>query len=482
MLAVSWIDLVIVIGYLLAMMGVGIWSSRKVRNLADYSLAGRSLGYPVMIGTLVGATIGAASTFGKAAKAHEVGSFLFLATLGYPIGLILFGFFSSQLRKAELWTIPEAIRMRYGRGMETVIGAVMLVAVIAVFGVQIIGMGAIFSSVGKSFGLTSNSAILIAGSVIIFYNMVGGLFAVAYTDLIQSLIMVVGVGILLPAAVWSDVAATGNAWEILKPQPGNFLGGMTPLYVISIFLIDIPFCLVDPGLWQRANAARNEKVIRRSMFVTAGVYLYWSLVCVALGVLGAALIPNIAPQYGSVDALIPALAIRSLPPVALGFCLTGLMAVMMSTASVVLLITGTTLAHDLIKPLRPQTSERTLLISAKITVLIVGIFGIGFALCLKGIFDLLLLAFAIYISGVFFPTLAALYWDRATKAGAVASSVIATMVVVILYALDKPFGIEPIMVSLVVSLLTMVMVSLATHDPLTATPRLLGKTGNRVGR
>lgn len=471
--SISAIDIIIILVYFVMMISVGLWARTKVKSLSDYALASRSLGYPVMIGTLVGAAIGAASTFGKAGKAYQVGAFLFFATMGYAIGLALFGFFSKRLRRAGIWTIPDAVRMRYGRGMETVTGAVMLVAVIAVFGGQIIGMGAIFSSAGRAYGLTYNSAIIIAGSIIIFYTMLGGLFAVAYTDLIQSLIMIIGIGFILPFALASQAVQAHDIWNIIKPEPGNLLGGMTPFYVISIFLIDIPFCLVDPSLWQRAGAARDEKVIRRSMFATAGIYVYWSLVCVFLGVIGAALVPDVTARYGSPDAIIPALTINYLPPVITGFCLAALIAVMMSTASVVLLITGTTISNDLVKPLRPETTEKGLLLSARLTVLVVGILGIVFALCIKGIFDLLLLAFAIYISGVFFPVMGALFWEKATRQGAAASSIGATALVVTLYALDKPFGIEPIMPSLVLSLVLMAVVSMATYKPEKATPKIL---------
>ncbi len=479
-------DVIIIAAYLGAMLGVGIWSSRKIKDLTDFALAGKSLGYPVMIGTLVGAAIGAASTFGKAGKAYHVGSFFFLATMGYAIGLALFGVFSRRLRRAGIWTIPDAIRARYGKGMEIIMGAVMLVAVIAVFGGQIIGMGAIFSSIGGTYGLTYKSSIIIAGAVIVFYTLVGGLFAVAYTDLIQSAIMLVGIGIILPVAVTSKAVEAGIVWDALIPEPGNLLGGMTPLYVVSIFLIDVPFCLVDPSLWQRANAARTGRVAQRSAFVTSGVYIWWSFICVLLGVLGAALIPDVSERLGSSDAVIPALTIKYLPPAAVGLCLSGLMAVMMSTASVVLLITGTTLSNDLVKPLRPEISEKGLLISARVTVLIVGILGIIFALFAKNIFDLLLLAFAIYISGVFFPTMAALYWDKATKTGAAVSAVAATLTVSALYGLKEfgvpmPFGVEPIMISLIVSFVSMYAVSVMTYDPEKATPKIFGDSFQKKG-
>jgi SSS family transporter len=471
---VSWMDVAVIIGYLLMMIGIGIWSSKKVKNLNDYALAGRKLGYPVMLGTLIGACIGAASTIGKAGKAYEIGFIFFVATLGYIIGLIFFGFFSKKLRQINITTIPEALKRRYGTGMEVATGGAMALSVIALFGAQIVGMGLVFSSIGSSYGLNYQTCILIAGGILIFYTLVGGLFAVAYTDMIQTVIMLACIGIIMPIIVLNQVSME-NLSVLLKPHPGPILGGMTPFYVLSIFIIDFAFCMVDPGLWQRANAARDEKVIKRSMLVTAGIYFYWSLVIVFLGVAGTLLIPDVVARYGSADAIIPALIVNYMPPVVVGLCLVALMAVMMSTASVALLIVGTTVASDLVPAIRPNTSEKGLLIYAKMSILIFGVLGIICALIMKGVFDILLLAFAIYVSAVFVPVMAAFYWEKATKAGAIVSSIVATIVVVALYALNKPYGMEPILISLVVSFVLMWGVSQITYKPESATPRLIPK-------
>jgi solute:Na+ symporter, SSS family len=479
---VSIIDLAIILGYLLVMLGVGLWFQRKAKNLTDYALAGKSLGYVVMIGTLVGACIGAASTMGKAGKSYESGIIFLIAGAGYVTGLILFGFFSKRLREIGIWTVPDALRKRYGPGMDLATGAAMFLTVIAIFGGQIIGIGLIFTAVGKSFGLTYTTAILLSGVILIFYTMVGGLFAVVYSDLIQSAIMLLSIGLILPIVVLTRSSELGQTWTLLQPHAGNLLGGMSPFYLVSILIIDATFCMIDPGLWQRANAAKSTSVIRTSMFVTAGVYVYWSVVCVLLGVLGSGLIPNIVAKYGSTDAIIPVLVVSYLPPVIKGLCLTGLMAVMMSTASVCLLISGTTVANDLVKPFRPEMKDKGLLLTAKLTILIVGALGIVFALFMKSLFDILLLAFAVYVSAVFVPIMAALFWDKATRQGAIVSSIVSTVICVGLYAVKmfmKVSWLEPIMVSLVASLFIMVGVSLATYKPESATPRLFPKRGEQ---
>ena len=212
--SISWVDVSIILLYLAGMVVIGIWASRRVKNLEDYSLAGKSLGYLVMIGTLVGAAIGAASTMGKAGKAYEMGIIFITAGFGYVAGLIAFGLLSGKLRRLGIWTIPEALYKRYGKGINLACGAAMFITVIALFGGQIIGIGLIFTAAGKSLGLTYTTAIILAGAIMILYTVLGGLLAVAYTDLIQTLIMLVSIGIILPVFVLASDsgAALADAW------------------------------------------------------------------------------------------------------------------------------------------------------------------------------------------------------------------------------------------------------------------------------
>ena len=476
---ISWIDISVIAVYLLLMIGVGIWFQRKIKNLDDYALAGKSLGYVVMIGTLVGAAIGAASTMGKAAKAYEMGIIFVTAGFGYIAGLIVFGLLSSRLRKLGIWTIPDALYKRYGSGINLACGTAMFITVIALFGGQIIGIGLIFTAVGQSMGLTYSTSIILAGVIMIIYTVLGGLFAVAYTDLIQSIIMLVSIGVIMPVLLLSGdgMATLVSNWQ--STQAGT-VGGVSPVYLVSIWIIDFCFCMVDPGLWQRANAAKSGKVIKNSLFVTAGIYLYWSVIVVILGILGISLLPQVASTYGSTDAVIPAMIVKFLPPGIVGLCLAGLMAVMMSTASVALLIAGTTVANDVIKAARPQTSEKKLLLWAKIVIVTVGALGIVFALFMRGIFDILLLAFAVYISAVFVPSMAAFFWKQATRQGAIVSSIVSTIVCVALYAIKQFIEIpwlEPIIISLAVSLILMWIVSKMTYKPEQATPILVMKGG-----
>ncbi len=470
------IDIGIIVVYMLALLGVGFYASRKIKDTMDFSIAGRKIGFPILLGTLIGTSIGAASTMGKAGKAYEIGIALFFATMAYAIGLFIFGLMAPAIRRLKVWNIPDALFLRYGNGMRLAFAITMVISVTALFGTQLIAVGLTITSMMGDLGISYFEAILGAGIIMVLYTMMGGLLAVAYTDLIQTIIMLAAVGILLPIFVIADFGAATTI-IYLTPPSGNFWGGLTAIYIISIVLIDLPFSLIDPSLWQRAAASRDSSSIRQAMFLTSGVYVYWSFVVVFLGIAASHIFPQLAGTTEGVDAAIPNLIVQYMPVGLKGLCLAAMMAIMMSTADTVLLIAGTSFSRDIFQPLRPQTTDKTLLSISRVFILLIGLLGIVFALTMKGIFDLMLLAFAIFVSGGFIPIMAALFWKKATKAGAIVSSITASLSVVALYGLKMaemlPQWIEPIIISISLSFILMLVVSRLTYHPETTTPRLI---------
>jgi SSS family transporter len=469
----STADLVVLALYFLLLIAIGYYASRKVKGLEDYTIAGRRLGYPVLLGTLIGTAVGAAATIGKAGKAYELGGIMVISGVSYALGLFLFAFIAPIIRRARIWTIPDALEMRYGGTLRVVAAVVMILAVVALFGAQLIAVGLSVTAVLGAFGISYTEAIIGAGIIMVLYTMMGGLIAVAYTDLIQSAIMIVAVGILLPVFATMEIGGPAAAWNVLQPGSARFWGEMTVAYAVSLFLLDIAFCLIDPSLWQRAAAARNASAIRNSMFITSGIYILWSAVVVYLGLMAIHMFPGLGEAAGGADSAIPRMIITYMPPIIRGICLAAMMAIMMSTADTALLIAGTTFSRDIVQFYRPQTADRTLLIGARGFIACIGVLGVVFALNMEGIFDILLLAFAIFVSGIFIPTMAAFFWRKATRAGAIVSSIAASIAVVLLYGLKLsdmlPGWIEPIIISIFISFILMIGISIATYRPETAT-------------
>jgi len=479
---VEALDLGIIVLYFAGSLAVGYWASRQISSADDFSVAGGKLKYPVLLGTLVATAIGASATMGRAGKAYDVGIIIFIAGIAYAAGLYLFSYLAPVIKRIGVWSIPQALNLRYGRNFRIIAAIVILVAIIGVFGAQLIAFGVVVVTLFPDAGVTYEQAVIGAALIMVVYTALGGFLAVAYTDLVQTIIMIIAIGMLLPIIVVTDMGGPSEAVKGLSPPGGNWMGGLTMVYLVSIFLIDIPVSLLDMSLWQRTGAAQSVQHIRKGVRMTAGAFIVWSFIVVALGMYASQLVPDLASTAAGPDAAIPALVVEYMPPVIKGLCLAALLAVIMSTADTVLLIGGTTVAIDIVSALRENIGGAMQIRIARWTVLIIGAIGALFAISIRGVFEVLLLAFAIYVASLFVPTMAAIFWRKATSAGAIWSTGVAFVSVLCLYFAKftggLPAWIEPIIVSQVLSLGVMVAVSEWTYRDDNSSVRLLDRAAS----
>jgi SSS family solute:Na+ symporter len=373
------------------------------------------------------------------------------------MGFIAFAFLAYAIRKIKYWTVPSILKARYGNGAMIVTAFLLIPGLIALTGIQIAALGTVFNATGVSW-INFQTAAIIAGVVMIAYTIAGGMFAIAYTEIVQAVLILVIIGIAMPIFLFngtqlSDVVAK------LPPQMWNFWGGASPQTMVMWFLSIAPMCLIDVSLWQRASSAKSENVAFRSVLISGGIYLLYGVVVVSIGILGAYLYPNLVKDYGNADLIMPIMILNNLPTGMIGLAIAAIFAVLMSTAASTMMVAGMTVSSDIARLFKPTLSDKGSLIIARITIVIIGAIGILFSLQKMGIYDMLLLTFAIFISIALVPVMAALFWDKATKAGAIASMCSGAPAVVIFYAFNKYLNIEPIFAALV----AMVVVSLVTY-------------------
>lgn len=468
-MTISSIDLWIVGIYFIAMIAIGLRASSKIKGSDDFAVAGKTLKLPILSGTLIGSAIGAAATFGKAGKAYDVGYIIIFSSLSYVVGYLIFSYIAPKLREAQVISIPDALEKRFNKPMRVISAAVLIVTVITVFGAQLIAFGITATAIFGSSGIDYKTAIIIGACIIVIYTLIGGLLAVAYTDLIQVIIMVVAIGIFLPFGIAYNLPAEQSFVDLLNAPQQDFWAGLDMNYLLAFIPTYLAFVLIDPTIWQRCAAAEHAKDLRPAMLMTAAVYTLWSVVVIGLGVMAF----NLMPELNSGDEAISAMVITQLPPVIKGLCLAAIMAIMMSTADSVLLIAGTTFSGDFLKVFKPQMTSQLQLTITRITILVIGVIGTIFALQRSNIFDVMMLSFAIFVSGLFIPVMAALFWKKATNTGAISSALIGIfceLILVTLKSLDiitLPF--EPILLAIILSAVAMVIISLMTekHSKLT---------------
>lgn len=461
---IGTIDTVVFLLYFVAVIIIGLVTFKRVKKDTDYALAGRSLGWSVTIGTLVATMIGASAAMGKAGTAYQYGMGIMWLPIAIFIGYLIFSLFIAQrLRKANVWTVPDLLEKRFGLVVRRLSAIVLVVAVISIFGAQLIAMGIIFKLAGEPLGISYQIAVLVAGLIIVFYTTMGGLYAVAFTDLFQFAIMIPVLAIILPILVFTSGEVTLSSMvSHLEPRMFNMFTGIPFTLILGLLFTYIPGVIIDQSIWQRVASAKNDRIARWSPVISGGIYFYFSLLVILVGMAGAMIYPNLLDVEANADAILPMMLAHFLPKGLTGLGLTSLFAVAMSTASACLLVAAVIVAKDIVPMFtKKDISGSAELRISRIATLAIGLTGVIFALKFSGIFWIMLIAYGIFVGGLFFPIIFSIFWEKATKTAAITSIIGSTIIMVIFLVIDT--DIEAVIPTSIASFVLMVVVSLITY-------------------
>jgi SSS family solute:Na+ symporter len=366
----------IVIAYLIAIFGIGIWGGRKTHTFRDYFSTSGGLGIIVLIGTVLATQWGGVTLLGIVGFGYQHLWFGAWYSLGAVIRFLFWAFLmAAVLRKVNPFSISEWFGMRFDAKNALVMTVLNLIVSLGLLGGQFLAFGTVVS---VFFDVPIRSAVIIGALMVTIYTVIGGMWGVAYTDVVQIIVTTLSaVGMVL--YLW----VTEGGFGTLRTQavyPENYFNAMnvTPLGDLSmgwLFLFTLIFLwLADLFLnhnMQRMVSAKNLKVA------------YWAPV---FGGMGYVLIAYVSPAIGAYarsvlgaglqnpDRAFPLLAQELLPAYLAGLVAAALLAVVMSSGDSYLLGPSTLAANDLYRAFNPQASEeRVLLVSRLITLVYAGI-------------------------------------------------------------------------------------------------------------
>jgi len=302
---------------------------------------------------------------------------------------------------------------------------------------------------------------LLATLVFVIYTGASGLFGVVYTDVIQFFMLVLFVYIMVPISSISSLGGlksylSGIDTSYLVPHiDGRLLGDIVSYLVITI---------AGAEMWQRAFAAKDRRAAKRGMFWGTAVYAVCVCMILVMALAAQQLLPDVIGQYGSTDAVIPALAVTTLPAGLTGLALAGIVSVMMSTADSYLLVSMQTAVDDIGKTIKPDMSEKRELLFSRVLCVVLAAGALVIALYIKSAYTILTMIYNFYAAAAGIPALAALYWKKATSQGMIAAVIGGFVTCAVWRALGSPFGIGGTLPGAAVCLILLVTVSLATYD------------------
>lgn len=406
-----------ILAYILLQLVIAFWFSRRNRNEEDYLLAGRSLG-PWMATFSVFATwFGAETCIGAAGEAYSHGlSGVIADPFGYAIGIVLTGlFFAAALWKRGLVTLADLFRKRYGPGVERLAAIIMIPSSVMWAAAQIRAFGQVLASASE---LGIFAAITLAAAVVIAYTAVGGMWADAVTDLLQGIVLILGV-----FALFAVFVSMGGLQQltVLPAERLSFMHDRTVWDALDTLAIPIFSTIAAQELVSRVLAMRGARLARNATVGAGLLYLVIGLLPVMLG-LGAAAFIGADRNPEQVLALF-AQQHLSLPLYIL--FLGALVSAILSTLSGALLVAGSLAAHNLVAPLRPGISEAVKLKANRLAVIGFGVIAYVSALSSESVYALVQEASGLGSSGLLVMMLFALWGARAGSAASAYAALIA---------------------------------------------------------
>jgi SSS family solute:Na+ symporter len=451
-----WVDMAIIVGYLVVMIGIGVYFLRRQQRVDEYFVGDRNIG-PGHVGFSVVATdVGGGFSIGLGGLGFTMGLagswLLFSGLVGaWMAAVILIPRVKKLGDKFGFLTYPDYLEHRFDGRTRTLAALVSGIGYAGFVGAQILAGAKLCSAV---FDITILTAVLIMAGVVIVYTAFGGLQAVIFTDSIQWFVLLSGLLFLALPFGYIAVGGWENLTAVLPASHFDIFNLSWTTFFTWMFTI-VPIWFVGMTLYQRIYATRDQQAAKQAWFL-AGL-LEWPLMAflgVTLGMFARVLFPESESEMG-----LPMLIRDVLPIGAVGLVSAAYFSAIMSTADSCLLASVGNFVNDLYQTyVNPKASEKRVLIVSRSLTVLIGVLAVGIALGIPKVLDSILLAYSFMVSGLFVPTLGGLLVKRVSAPAAFLSMLLGggSAIAFNLFPSINPLT-EAILASLPISFLALVV-------------------------
>ena len=461
--------LALVIVYLLITIAIGLVAARRVKNTADYAIAGRHLPLVMIVTTTFATWFGSETVLGIPAKFVNSGlNGVIEDPFGAGLCLILVGmFFAGKLYRMKLLTIADYYRERYGPQVEVVCTLIIMVSYLGWVSAQVSALGLVFNVLSD--GVISMPLGMGIGVVsILAYTLFGGMWSVAITDFIQMIILVCGLATL---AVFAGGQAGGAERVMALAESKNMFHFLPDanwhdvMFFVASGLTIMLGSIPQQDVFQRVMSANTVESATRGPIIGGVCYMLFAFVPMFLVVSAMIIMPEQALTLISDDPqrVLPTLVMQKMPFVMQVIFFGALLSAIKSTASATLLAPSVTFTENIWRQFNPGMDDRAELKAMRLTVLVFSAVVLAYAIVMQGtsIYEMVSSAYQVPLVGAFVPLAFGLYWSKATTQGALLSIALGLMSW-LLFLLTPMGEVLPAQgVGLVVATLAMVAGSLA---------------------
>jgi SSS family transporter len=421
--------IVFVVLYLLGTLAIGVWAGTRVKNTADFAIAGRSLPLIMVVTTTFATWFGAETVMGIPAKFVQGG---LGAVVEDPFGagmcLVLVGlFFAAKLYQKNLLTIGDFYRQRFGKGVEIFCSLAIILSYLGWVAAQITALGLVFSVLTNG-AMSPATGMVIGTLAVLIYVVIGGFLAVAWTDFIQMIVLVLGLSAI--AVFAADLA--GGAGVVLdlavQKDLGKFLPAMTftdLAFFIAAALTMMLGSIPQQDVFQRVMSAQDAKTAQRGAVIGGISYILFAFVPMFIVLAAVVVMGDKAMDLAQNDyqRVLPSFIMGHMPLLMQILFFGALLSAIKSTSSATLLAPTTSFVENILKQIRPGMTDKQQLLAMRVALVVFAFAVLVYAIAMQGtpIYELVSGAYQVTLVGAFVPLVMGLYWQRATTQGAIFS-------------------------------------------------------------
>lgn len=452
------LDAIIIVAYFCGILCCGLWGMRLAKNKEHFAVAGRNLGFWFYFPCLSTVLIGGGATFGAAKLSYQCGISGGWIAIMYGLGLMTMGaLLSSRLSNLRVLSISEMLERRYSASARYLSAIISTLYTAMLTVVQIIAIGTVLNTF---LGWDMTLSMMVGGCIAVAYTLLGGMCSIVYTDIVQFVLMVIGVFVfLLP----TGIAKIGGLEALIDAAPAGFWNpvGLGWDRLLMYFLLMYLGIMIGQDIWQRIFTARDPGTARRGTFYAGLFSFFWGIAMGLCGIMAFILYPDLKNSQLALASVV----VGVMPTGLMGLVLAGLLSALMSSCSGQLLASSTLLINDILLPFFPKLKQCNEMTLIRTVTALMGVAVLWTALVIGDVLYALDVAYALLSGCVFVPVIAGFFWPRATVRGAlwsIGASMVATIACIVIFG---PSSIETISTGLSISALGMYIGSITDKAP-----------------
>lgn len=446
------IDVFIIIIYLLVILLIGVIASKKVKTINDFAISNVKYGKLIIFITMCCSFLGGGFSFGNATEVFKNGVGNIVALFGFSLGQIFVGkFIATKIDNFNgCISTGNIIGILYGKNMQIATGLLSTIICAGILGAQVNVMGNIFEIF---VGIPSYIGVIVGFGIVLIYSTLGGIKADVITDIIQFIILIIGMPILLVYGL-DKIGGMDKIISDIPSQYFNIFNNTSVISFVSMFITLMIGEMLVPPYVQRLLMGKKAEDTSKATIMSGYISIPFFIMTGMIGLIAYIYNPNMNPEF-AMTGLIK----EVLPSGISGLIISAMMAIVLSTADSFLNSAAVGFINDVYIPIKDgNINNKNRLKIVRLANLIIGIISISVALLIPSLIDILTFSYSFWAPTILPILLLSILGLRLNKFASWLGMIVGFGVTFIWnIILDSPFNVDGLIIGFILNILILMI-------------------------